>query len=101
MDSLALEAVVRPDGQLEIFDRQSHVGGECGVRRGRADLDAFGGRVQLAGESEQFNQGRACRSDGVAGQDGVLGLDVDNELVEVGALLDTSGLHTEGHLQNG
>ena len=38
VDALALQAVVRPDGQLQVLDRQRHVRGQLRVDRRRADL---------------------------------------------------------------
>src|SRR5699024_1186213 len=63
-------------------------------------LDAFSSDVQLAGETEQFNQGLACRRQGVTRGDGVLGFNVDDQLVEVGALLHTGGLDLVADLQD-
>src|SRR5690554_4562925 len=54
VDALALEAVVRPDGELELLDGQRQVGGQGGVGRRRADLDALGLDVELAGQAEQL-----------------------------------------------
>src|SRR5690606_34083424 len=48
-----------------------------------------------------LDQGLAGRGDGVAGTDRRLGLDVDDQLVEVGALLDSGGLDLVGDLQHG
>src|SRR6478609_5412223 len=88
VDALTLEAVVGTDGEVQILDRQCHVGcqGSCGV--------------QLTGQTEQFHQGGACGSNGIARGDGLLGLDVDNQLVEVGALLNTGCFHAESNLQH-
>src|SRR6478609_6725602 len=92
VDALALEAVVRTDRELELLDRQRQIGGERGVRRGRAHVDALGVDVELARQTEQLDQGLTGRRHGVTGTHGLLGLDVDDQLVEVGALLDTGRL---------
>src|SRR4051812_35478683 len=100
VDALALEAVVGAHGELQVLDRQGHVGCQGGIRRARADLDALGGGVQLAGQAEQLDQGGSGRGDGVARGDGILGLDVDDQAVEVGTLLNTGRLNLEGDLQH-
>src|SRR3954470_14839470 len=96
VDALALEAVVRADGELQVFDRQGQVGGQLLVDRRRADVDALGPDVELPGQAEELHERLAGRGDRVAGTDRGLGLDVDDELVEVGALLDTGGLDLVG-----
>ncbi len=101
VDAFALEAVVGADRELELLDRQRQVGGQRGVRRRRAHVDALGLDVELAGEAEQLDQGLAGGGDGVARTDGRLGLDVDDEPVEVGALLDAGGLDLVLDLQHG
>ena len=101
VDALALEAVVGADGQLQVLDREGEVGSQLLVDRRRADVDALGLDVELARQAEELDQGLAGRGDRVAGTDRRLGLDVDDELVEVGALLDTGGLDLVGHLQHG
>src|SRR6478609_7965019 len=100
VDALALEAVVGTDGQLQVLDRECQVGSQLLVDRRRADVDALGLDVQLTGQTEQLDQGLAGRGDRVAGTDRRLGLDVDDELVEVGALLDTSRLDLVRHLED-
>ena len=100
VDALALEAVVGTDGQLQVLDREGEVGSELLVDRRRADVDALGVDVQLAGQTEELDQGLTGRGDRVAGSDRRLGLDVDDELVEVGALLDTSGLDLVADLED-
>ena len=100
VDALALEAVVGADGELQVLDREGQVGGQLLVDGRRADVDALGLDVELAGQAEQLDQRLAGRGDRVAGTDRRLGLDVDDELVEVGALLDTGGLDLVGHLED-
>jgi hypothetical protein len=90
----------RRDGEVELLDRQREVGHELRVGRRRADLDALGGLVELTGQAEQLHQrvagGRECG----ARRHRRLGLDVDDEPVEVGALLDTGRLDLVGHLEH-
>src|SRR5450830_710335 len=100
VDPLALEAVVGPDRQLQVLDRQGEVRGERCVRRRRADLDALGLDIELTGQTEQLDERPTGRGERVAGADGLLGLDVDDELVEVGPLLDTRRLDLVGHLED-
>src|SRR5690606_19229880 len=69
VDALALEAVVRTDGGVELLDRQRQVRGARGVRRRRADLDALGLDVQLTCQAEQLDQGLAGRGERVARRD--------------------------------
>src|SRR3954447_5426950 len=57
VDALTLEAVVRADGEVEVLHRERQVGGELLVDRGRTDVDAFGLDVELAGETEQLDEG--------------------------------------------
>src|SRR3954469_5592573 len=100
VDALTLEAVVRADGQLQVLDRKGEVRGQLLVYRRGPDVDALGLDVELAGQAEQLDQGLTRRGDRVARTDRGLGLDVDDELVEVGALLDTGGLDLVGHLED-
>ena len=65
------------------------------------DLDALGLDVEFPCQTEQFDQRLARRRQRVARADRVLGLDVEDQLVEVGALLDAGGLHLVGDLQHG
>ena len=71
-----------------------------GLGRRRADFDTLGFQVQFPCETEQFDQGLARRRQGIAWADGVLGLHVEDQLVEVGALLDAGGLDLVGHLEH-
>src|SRR3954449_2328000 len=52
VDALALEAVVRTDGELQVLDRQRQVGGELLVDRRRADVDALRLDVELTRQAE-------------------------------------------------
>src|SRR5438270_440037 len=92
VDAFTLEAVVGADGEVELLDRQGQVSHQLGVRRRRADLDALGALVELAREPEQLDQGVAGGGERHPRGHRRLGLDVDHEAVEVGALLDTGRL---------
>ena len=47
VDALALEAVVRPYGEVELLDQQRQVGRQRGVGRRRTHVDALGLDVEL------------------------------------------------------
>jgi hypothetical protein len=66
VDALALEAVVGPDREVEVLDRQGQVGGERSSIGRRADVDALGLDVELARQTEQLDQRLAGGGDGVA-----------------------------------
>jgi hypothetical protein len=83
-----LRQLYEPDGQVQLLDRQRQIGGQLSVLRGRADVDALGALVQLPGQAEQLDQGGAGAGQRGARRDRRLRLDVDDEPVEVGALLD-------------
>src|SRR4051812_1648699 len=100
VDALTLEAVVGANRQVQVLDREGEVLRQLLVDRRRADVDALGLDVQLAGQAEQLDQRLARRGDGVTRADRRLGLDVDDQLVEVGALLDSGGLDLVGHLEH-
>src|SRR3546814_794128 len=82
VDALTLEAVVGPDGQLQVLDREGQVGSKLLVDRRRADVDALGLDVQLASQAEELDQGLARRGDRVARTDRRLGLHVDDRSEE-------------------
>src|SRR5215469_10981951 len=100
VDALALEAVVGPDGEIELLDRQRQVRGQRGVRGRRADVDTLGIQVQLPGQAEQLDQSLARARDRIARAHRGLGLNVDDQPVEVGPLLDTGRLHLVGDPQH-
>src|SRR5437762_993586 len=76
------------------------VGRELRVLWRWADVDALGRLVELAREPEELHQRRAGRGQrGPRGQRR-LALDVDDEPVEVRALLDTGGLDPVGDLEH-
>ena len=100
MDALTLEAVVGTDGEVELLDRGSEALGVLLVNRAGTDLDALGVGIELTRQTEQLDKGLTGRGDGVARLNARLGLDVDDELVEVGALLDSGGLDLVGDLED-
>src|SRR4051794_22693630 len=100
VDALALEAVVGPHRQAEVLDGHGEVLSQLLVDGRRADVDALGLDVELPGEAEQLDQRLAGRRDGVPRADRGLGLDVDDQLVEVRALFDTGRLDLVGHLED-
>src|SRR4030095_11683883 len=100
VNALALEAVVRPHGQVQVLDRQRKISSELLINRGRSDLDALSLHVQLASKAEQLNERTAGRCDCIAWPDGLLRLDVQDQLVEVGALLDAGGFDLIGDLEH-
>jgi hypothetical protein len=61
-----------------------------------ASVDALGVDVELARQPEQLGQRLPRASHRVPRADGRLGLDVQDESVEVGALLDSGGFHLVG-----
>ena len=100
VDLLTLQAVVGANGEVQVLDGHAVVGVGLGLLGGGAEIDALSVGVQLAGEAEQLNQGLACRRESVTGGDGVLRLDIDDQLVEVRALRDTGGLDLVAHLEH-
>src|ERR1035437_1278098 len=101
VNALTLEAVVGPHGQVEVLDRKSKISCECGIGGRGAHVDALGLDVELAGQAEELDQGLPGGRHGVTGSTRALGLHVNDELVEVGALLDSRGLDLVGHGQYG
>src|SRR6201995_2752117 len=100
VDALALEAVVRAHGEVEVLDRQRQVGRQGGVGRRRADVDALGVDVELPGQAEQLDQRLARARHRVPRPHARLGLDVEDEPVEGGPLLDAGGLDLVGDAPN-
>ncbi len=89
VDVLGLEAVGRADGELEVVDR---------AQQDRVDLGrgAFGhravGALQVGEHRQLVDQHRRGVADRLLRLDDAVGLDVEDQLVEVGALLDTGAL---------
>src|SRR5690625_916872 len=100
VDAFTLEAVVGPDRQFQLLDRHREVFSERLVRGRGADLDPFGFDVEFACETEQFDEGLPGRGERVTRGHGLLRFDVDDELVEVGALLHTGRFHLVGDLKD-
>ena len=98
MDALALEGVGGTGLQVELVDHEGEVLLEGLVDRRGADLDALGLDIELTGQAEELHERLAGGGQGVTRGDGGLGLDVDDETVEVGALLHTGGLDGVGDL---
>src|SRR6201996_1075355 len=92
VDALALEAVVRANREVQVLDGQSQVRRQGRVRGRRANVDAFGVDVELAGQAEQLDQGLARTRHRVPRPDGGLGLHVEDQPVKVGPLLNTGRL---------
>ena len=92
MDALTLEAVVGANGEVELLDRGAQALGVLFVNWAGTDLNTLSFSVEIAGQSEQLDEGLASGGNGVAREDGRLGFDVNDELVEVSALLDSGGL---------
>src|SRR5579863_237491 len=94
VDVLSLEAVGAADGELELVDRTQQDRIELHLRH-------LGGSLFLALQVDEYRQlileNAAGAADGFLRIDGAVGLDVDDELVEVGALLDTRGIDRVGH----
>ena len=99
VDALALEAVVRTLRQVEVLNRNGHLGVGLLGHRGRTDLDAFSLGVELTAQAEELHQGGTGGSHRVTRGDGGLGLHVQDELVEVRALFHTGGLDLVAHLE--
>src|SRR4051794_5171448 len=103
LDADALEAVVRPDTELELLDREVlHPVRERDVRR--AEAAVAGRRVRVEdvhpveiGEDRQLaNQDLGRLGDRLLGIDGAVRRHVEHELVVVGALADACGLDVIG-----
>ena len=71
-----------------------------GLGRAGPDLDALRLLVELTGQPEQLDEGLTGRRQGVTCGHRVLGLDVQDQTVEVGALVHTGGLDLVGHLED-
>ena len=108
LDPDALEAVVRPDAELELLDREVlHPVGERDVgRRGAAvarlrvgaeALDA----LEVGEDRELPDQDLGSLRDRVLRVDRAVGRDVEAQLVVVGALTDAGGLDVVGDAADG
>ena len=77
--------------------RRSRSGEPPVVRAGLAELEALGRLLEVGHQADQGAQGVAGRGQGLARGDGAVGLDVEDQAVEVGRLLDPDRLDVEGH----
>ena len=68
---------------------------------GRPKFNAFGFSIEFAAKTEELNQSGTSGSKSIARSDGILGFYVNNQFVEVGALLNAGGFYLVGHLQHG
>ena len=78
---------------------------EVGRAAGRgahlAQLEALGLVLEVGHQADQGAQGVAGRGQRLAGRQRAVGLDVEDEAVEVGRLLDPDRLDREGHPAHG
>ena len=100
MDTFALERVGGTGLQVQLVDHEGEVLLQGLVHRRGADLDALGLDVELAGQPEELDEGLAGGGKSVTRGDGGLRLDVDDETVEVRALLNTGSLDGVGDLHD-
>src|SRR5580765_643499 len=86
VDALALQAVVGADRQVQLLDRDLVVAREL-VGLGRTDRHAL--RLgQVAEQLDELEQRAAGRRESLTRRDRAIGLDVEDQLVSVGHLLD-------------
>src|ERR1700726_260295 len=107
LDADALQAVVRPDAELELLDREVlHPAGEA-----RLGADAVGGDDRLLAEALHLVDGGEDRrladedlgrlAERVLRIDGTVGRDVEHELVVVRPLSDARGLDRDRDTADG
>src|ERR1039458_5233047 len=97
VDAATLEAVARALGEPELFDAVVELGARA--RRGAdvAELEARGLLVQRGDQVEEASQRGARGGERLARRDRAVGLDLEDQLVEVRRLLDADRLDREGH----
>src|SRR5699024_9880150 len=100
VDFLTLQAVVRTNGEVQILNRHAVGSDVLGLLWGWSDLDAFSSGVELASKAEELDQGATGGCQCIASRDRVLGFHVDDQLVKVGALLNTSSFNLVRDLQH-
>src|SRR5688572_24089165 len=94
VDVFGLEAVRAPDRELELVHgaQQDRVRQRAGLARGRLAL-----ALEVDEHRELLLQDAARAADRLVRVDRAVRLDIDDQLVEVGALLDARGLDAVGH----
>ena len=95
VDAAALEAVARALGEAQLLDAVVELGARA--RRGAdvAELEARGLLVERRDEVEEAAQRRPRRGERLARRDRAVGLDLEDQLVEVRRLLDADRLDRE------
>jgi len=96
-----LETVAGPLGEVEVLDGKVEVGRAAGHGADVAQLETLGMVAHVRHQAHQGPQGLARRGQGVPRRDRAVGLDVEDEQVEVGRLLHPGGLDREGDPANG
>nr|AKQ04395.1 hypothetical protein [uncultured gamma proteobacterium Rifle_16ft_4_minimus_5046] len=98
VDILRLQAVGASDRQLEFVHRaqQDRVRQRAGITIGRLALS-----LEVNEYRQLFLQDTAGAPDRLVRVDRAVGLDVDDQLVEIGTLLDTRGFDRIGHAPHG
>src|SRR5690606_6420391 len=97
VDLRALEAVAGTLGEVEVLDGQLQVGRTAGGGGHLSQLEAEGLVAHLLDELDELAEGRTRRRQRLTSRDRPVGLDVEEEPIELGGLLDAGGLDLEGH----
>src|SRR6185437_6507643 len=94
VDALGLETVGRAHGEFQVVDRAQQQRRNAGLV-----LLGLGGfaTLEIAEHGQLVVQGFRGLAHGVINRYGAVGLDIENQLVEVGALLDARGVDRVGH----
>ena len=92
---------LRALGQVEVLDRQVEVGRPGAGHLQLAQLEALGLVAHVGHEADQRAQRVAGRGQRIPRRDRAVGLDVDDQPVELGRLLDPGGLDLERHAADG
>ena len=91
-----LQAVARPLGEVEVLDRLVEVGRAAGRGADVAELETLGVLGELGDEADEGAQRLARRGERRTRGDRAVGLDVEDQPVEVRRLLDPGRLDREG-----